>query len=270
MSFIGQTLLDEITIKHGPAPLMGRFLVAANREMRSRGVTLALKKDLKELFAFNERNREHWYRLAPLFDPSFNDIPEEEAYWLAGYDSEGDIVAVHATRFFDWSETTLEEEFVSLRLWYNEPSRWRMPGEECRIACEGGKVVTGRCAFVGSMWFRPDFRGRGLSRLLPRISRTVALARWGIDFNFSFVESFVIATTLIDQYGYANYAPGVQFRNGPKGNMDMHLLWMHRDELVADLARGLRQFGEGAERMIEKPEANRSPASDRQGRISRS
>src|ERR1700730_3889338 len=112
MGFIGQSLLDEITIKHGPAPLMGRFLVAANREMRTRGVTLALKKDLKELFAFNERNREHWYRLAPLFDPSFNDIPEEEAYWLAGYDSEGDIVAVHATRFFDWSETTLEEEFV--------------------------------------------------------------------------------------------------------------------------------------------------------------
>jgi GNAT superfamily N-acetyltransferase len=225
MTVIVRGLLDEVTVRHGPQPLIGRFLIAANREMRSRGVSLRLKRDLGELIDFNKRNRDHWYRLAPLFDPAFNEIPRDDAYWIAGYDEDGDIVAVHAARFFDWAETDLGREFASLRLWYNEPERWRMPGEICSVTSPAADAVTGRCAYLGSMWFRPDFRGRGLSRLLPRINRTIALAHWGIDFNFSFIESFVVTTGLIEQYGFSRYTPGVAFRNGPKGDMDMHVMW---------------------------------------------
>jgi GNAT superfamily N-acetyltransferase len=241
MRLIGNSLLDEVTVRHGPAPLIGRFLIAANREMRAKGISLRLDRDLSALIAFNARNRQHWYRLAPLFDPAFNAIPPENAYWLAGFNDDGEIVAVHAARLFDWSETDLEREFVSLRLWYDEPERWRMPGEQCVLDCAAGKLITGRCAYLGSMWFRPDFRGKGLSRLLPRINRTVALAQWGIDFNFSFIERFVVESGLIAQYGFSNYAPGVGFRNGPKGDMDMHLMWMPREELIADLARWLEK-----------------------------
>jgi GNAT superfamily N-acetyltransferase len=263
-------LLDEVTVRHGPQQLIARFLIAANREMRARGISLRLKRNLDELIAFNQRNQEHWYRLAPLFDPAFNEIREDEAYWIAGYDRSGDIVVVHAARFFDWTGTDLGVEFAGLRLWYKEPERWRRPGEICTITGPAAAIVTGRCAYLGSMWFRPDFRGRGLSRLLPRINRAIALAQWGIDFNFSFIEPFVVTTGLIEQYGFSRHAPGVAFRNGPKGDMDMHVMWMPRAELVADLSDWMSYEADGVVRMTEKPDTSRSPALPRHGSTRRS
>lgn len=266
-----KSLLDEVTVRHGPEWLITKFLIAANREMRSRGVSLRLKRDLGELISFNKRNQSHWYRLAPLFDPALNEIPANEGYWIAGYDRNDEIVAVHAARFFDWTDTTLGREFSSLRLWYNKPDLWRMPGESCTLAGEAGKIVTGRCAYLGSMWFRPDFRGRGLSRLLPRINRSIALAHWGIDFNFSFIEPFVVESGLIEQYGFSRHAPGVAFRNGPKGNMDMHVMWMPRAELVSDLSTWMsHNMADGDERITEKLDASRSPPLPHQGSTSRS
>ncbi len=270
MTRIVKGLLDEVTVRHGPEQLIAKFLIAANREMRLRGISLTLKKDFDELIAFNQRNQEHWYRLAPLFDPAFNEIAPDEAYWIAGYDQTGEIVAVHAARFFDWTGTDLGQEFSSLRLWYNEPERWRRPGEVCTITSPSAEIVTGRCAYLGSMWFRPDFRGHGLSRLLPRINRAIALAHWGIDFNFSFIEPFVVATGLIEQYGFSRHTPGVAFRNGPKGDMDMHVMWMPRAELVADLNASVAYLADGVGRMTEKLDANRSPALPRHGSTRRS
>jgi hypothetical protein len=263
MGFIGKSLLDDVTVQHGPAPLIARFLIAANREARDRGVTFVLKRDFRELFALNEKHRDCWYRLAPVFDPEFNTVPPEEAFWLAGYDEAGDIVATDATRYYDWSQTDLATEFAALRLWYNEPERWRMPSEECRITAAAGWLITGRSTFSGCIWCRPDFRGRGLSSIMPRINRTVALALWGIDFNFGFVENFIIETGLLEQYGFSNHAPGVAFRNGPKGDMDMHLIWLRRDEIIADLARWLAQLGDAAGQTTVNPEASRPPLPSR-------
>jgi hypothetical protein len=270
MGFIGRGLLDDITIKHGPTPLIARFLIAANRETRARGVTFVLKRDFRELFALNEKHRDCWYQLAPVFNPAFNTVPPEECFWLAGYDEAGDIVATDATRFFDWSGTDLMTEFTGLRLWYDEPERCRMPDEQCLMTAAEGRQITGRSAFSGCIWYRPDFRGRGLSTIMPRINRTVALALWGIDFNIGIVENFIVESGLLAQYGFTNHAPGVGLRNGRKADMDLHLIWMERDEIIADLARWLAQLGDPAGQRTVKPEASRPPLPSRHGRMSRS
>src|ERR1700686_2696271 len=102
-----KSLLDEVTVRHGPGWLITKFLIAANREMRSRGVSLRLRRDLGEMISFNKRNQIHWYRLPPLIDPALNDIPTNDGYWIAGFDPNDEIVAVHAAPSIHWTDTKL-------------------------------------------------------------------------------------------------------------------------------------------------------------------
>ena len=64
-------LPDALTIKHGPAPLIARFVLAADRAARDRGVSLRLRYDFDELVYLNrqETAKGNWYELPHMFDP---------------------------------------------------------------------------------------------------------------------------------------------------------------------------------------------------------
>ena len=58
-------LPDALTIKHGPAPLLSRFVLEGDRAARSMGIRLRLRHDFPELLYFNKERIAHgdWYRL---------------------------------------------------------------------------------------------------------------------------------------------------------------------------------------------------------------
>ena len=104
----------------------------------------------------------------------------------------GDIVATQAARFYDFADTNLHEEATTLRLFYPDPTRMCRPGETCTITAPSAKGITGRVAFSGAAWYRPDFRGRELSSLLPPIGRAYAHAIWNTDCTFTFIAKALV------------------------------------------------------------------------------
>lgn len=228
-------LADQITIRHGPLSLLMEFLRAAERAARARGVFLTLRSDLDALVDFNARQRRHWYRISPLFDPAFSAVSPENSFWIEGHDSAGDTVATQACRGFHWRATTLREEAESLRIFYADPVRMAAPGERCTVTAPSAGRIAGRVAYSGSGWYRPDFRGRQLSAILPRISRACALACWGTEITVSFVEDVLIEKGVVARYGYRQIEHAIDWQGRVGGDLRMAVLIMHRSELIADL-----------------------------------
>ena len=79
-------LPDALTIKHGPAPLLARFILEGDRIAREMGVSLRVRHDFDELLYANRQyaKSNSWYPLVDAFNPDFVDLTPENAFWISG------------------------------------------------------------------------------------------------------------------------------------------------------------------------------------------
>jgi hypothetical protein len=225
-----------LKIKYGPVGLLGRFFLWAERAARDRGVTLFFA-GLQDLVEVNKANSDSWRPLLPLFDMELGGTTPQTGFVLIGRDKDGQIVATQAARLYDWSETTLEDEATSLRMFYADPDAAFARGNRCDVTTAAARSITGRVVFSGAGWYRRDFRGRDLATILPRISRAYAFTRWNTDFTISVMTDAVTAGGMAERCGYTKVEhDSIDLVLTPTGEARCALVWMSRHELIADLA----------------------------------
>jgi predicted nucleic acid-binding Zn ribbon protein len=231
----------SLRVKYGPAGLFGRFFLWADAAVQERGVKLFFAS-FQDLVAVNRANSDSWRPLISLFDPDLSDIKPEMGFVLVGRDKDGDIVATQAARLYDWS-TSLADEAASLRMFYADPAAACARGDRCEINTPVAKMITGRVVFSGAGWYRRDFRKRGLATILPRISRAYAFTRWNSDFTISVMADAVFAGGMAARSGYTKVeAASVDLAATPVAPVRCALVWMPRDELLADLTAMMDQL----------------------------
>jgi len=235
-------LIDEITVDHGPRDLLGRFFLMADTASRERGVALSFGS-FDELVDTNARNTSSWHPLIPLFDPKNGGLGEDNAFCIVGRNTQGDIVATQAARLYRWPDTSFYEEARSLRLFYADPARMKMPKERCEISAESTRSVSGNVCFSGGGWYRRDYRKLNLSAILPRISRALAFTRWRTDYTVSVIAEKVIQGGMADRSGYTNVDWDLRMYDAPPGTVRCAFVWMETNQLLADLADFLVGFG---------------------------
>jgi hypothetical protein len=235
-------LPDQITIQYGPPGLLGRFFLKADTAARERGVTLSVAP-LEELMEVNRANKATWFSLVSTFDPEVGGATKDTGFCILGRNAQGDVVATQAARYFDWTDTNLKAECESLRLWYADPQRSARPDEVSRIASPSAPMLGGRVLFTGGAWYRPDFRGRLLSMIMPRLGRTLALTKWNIDYALGMMTDKVVAGGMAERCGYKRIEPGLEMWNSPMSPYTKGVLvWMPASELLDDLDRFLVEF----------------------------
>jgi hypothetical protein len=235
------SLVSEITVDHGPPDVLGRFFLKADTAARERGVTLSFGT-FDELQEINDRNRATWKPLVPLFSTRYNDLDPESAFCILGRNRAGEVVATQAARLYTWPDSSFYDAARSLRLFYDDPAAKALPGEVCTVSANATKAVTGRVVFSGGGWYRPDFRKRWLSAILPRISRAYAYTRWNSDFTTTVMDKGVVDGGFHKRCGYSNIEWVLDWRNTPLGDMYLAFLWMQPDELISDLRNFLATF----------------------------
>jgi hypothetical protein len=270
---------DQITIDHGPRDLLARFFLLADRECRQRAIYLSLSSDPEEMLRVNEINRDTWGMLVPMFDPRKSSLKSDAFFWLKGYNADGEVVASQGARFHLWEGTSLKEEVESLRLFYADPSAWIDAGENYVVEAASASRISGRNAFSGGTWARPDVRGRQLSVLLPRISRAYALTRWRTAFSFSFVSPVLVEKGVAANYGYAK-TEGAVWCNRCSWRKDpvLELILKTEAQIIEDCRAFVAKHGDGEDqagkwnlvRRYEVPETKIAPVAVRQGSRSRS
>lgn len=234
-----RSLLDQITLVHGPHELLGRHFTMADAAAREWGLRLRLRSDFDVLMELNRENRDSWPPLAPIFDPAHSILRIDSAFWLEGIDDRGETVVTESARFFDFKNTTAIDEIRSLRLFYADPVPHIAAGEGIDIDAPAATVVRGRTMHGGSIWVRPDWRRSGLTRIISRVCAAYALTRWNTAFTWGFVEPRMHAAGLSQAYGPHEAADGLTVRLAWRSNLRLVLIWMSTSALLADLARGL-------------------------------
>jgi hypothetical protein len=269
-SIAGATLLDQIELKHGPSALLGRFFLVAEQAARDRGVHLRLHTDMASLV-------ETYPNVLPgrslpvlsTFDPAHNDLSPANAFWISGHDDSGTVVATQAARLLDMTQSTVERELVSMRLFFAAPEKHLAAGARCLVDCPPATEITGRVVYSGGAIYHPKVRGCGLSRILPRISRALAYSIWDSEYTISTVETALIAKNVHLSYGYTRHSELVSLRGTDRGAMDFELLWMPTREMLEDVAIYTSETVGNEVRNTETTDTNWQP-SRRHGNNSRS
>lgn len=235
-------LLGQLTVTHGPADLLANFFLRANSAARARGVTLSFAS-MEELLAANERNRDSWLPLFPTYDVRHNTIGIDDAFCILGRDGHGEVVAAHAGRLFNLTDGSFYDLAQSQRLMYGNPNGSRLPGETCEVTAKATRTIKGRVVFSGAAWYRPDYRGRQLSTILPILSRAYAHTRWNIDYLVAMMSEGVVRGGMTQRTGYTNIDWDIQVTNSPLGNVRFAFMWMQPAQLLDDVAKYAGRVG---------------------------
>jgi hypothetical protein len=132
-------LPDALTIKHGPAQLIAKFVLEGDKAARRMGIRLRLRHDFHDLVYVNKKRslQGDWFRLVDVFNPEYCDLSAENSYWISGEDDRGEVMLTQAGRVFYWPETTLESE--ARLMFYGGHN----VGQRCLVTAAAAKLITG-------------------------------------------------------------------------------------------------------------------------------
>jgi hypothetical protein len=222
-------LLDALTIKHGPTRLLARFMLEGDKMARGVGLHLRLRHDFDELLFINRKEaaRGSWYPLVDAFNPECTELTPENAFWISGTDDSGEIVVTWAARIYNWIGTNLAEQ--ARALWFG-----RDLGQPCVVTAPAASMISGVTVCGGASWVRPDFRGKHLSRFIPRMGKAYACSRWPIDWSFCYIGRANVEKGLAINYGQKNLSYSVFYPDSPRG--EQVLAYTAVDDVYADMA----------------------------------
>jgi hypothetical protein len=233
-------LLDALTIKHGPTRLLARFMLEGDKMARRVGLHLRLRHDFDELLFTNRKEaaRGHWYPLVDAFNPECTELNPENAFWISGEDDSGEIVVTWAARIYSWIGTNLAEQ--ARALWFGRDLE-----QPCIVTAPAAPLISGVTVCGGASWVRPDFRGKHLSRFIPRMGKAYACSRWPIDWSFCYIGRPNVEKGLAANYGQKNLSYSVFYPGSPRG--EQVLAYTAVDDVYADMADFLSTVRENEE-----------------------
>ena len=165
-----RNFLSEVVIDYGPRDVLSRLFLKADTELRQVGIELSFAS-LEELVAVNRLNSDSWRPLLPIFDPKIGGVTPSTGFAMLGRNTRGDVVTAQAARLYTLTAANLKEEMESLRLFYKDPGKEALAGEALCVSAPSAASIAGRAAFVGAVWYRPDYRGLELVNRLARAVR---------------------------------------------------------------------------------------------------
>src|SRR5262245_4698251 len=232
----GSPLLAKLAIDHGPADLLARFFEQADAAAHALGVTLSFA-DLGELIEVNAQNRDSWLPLFPTYDIRCNTIGPDDAFCIMGRDRNRKVVATHAGRLFNLKLSNFHDLAQSLHLMYEHPDESKRPGETCAVTAKAAQSIAGRVVFSGAAWYHPDYRGKGLSRVVPNLLRDYDFTHWNMVYLVAMMSEGVVKCGMTERTGYTNIDWDVCVSNSPLGDVRFAFMWMEPRQLLQDVAK---------------------------------
>jgi len=228
-------LPDALTIKHGPAPLLARFVLRGDRAVRDMGIRLRIRDDFDELAYINKQEvaKGTWFPLINMFHPDYTDLAPENSFWLSGEDDSGNIVLTWAARVFYWPDSSLRQH---AGLFLCEKTNRPYPYHATPEAAAAMEAIRGVVFWGGSLWIHPDFRHHRLSQVAGRLGRAFAVSRWPLDWIMCFVQPPIVQSGVAAGYGYRHMTRGIFFPGSVYGDLEVFVVSLSAEEAYEDFA----------------------------------
>lgn len=209
-----RSFLSDVKIDYGPPEILSRLFLKADKELHESGVTFAFAP-LDEFIAVNRRNADTWRPSLPIFDPEVGGVTADTGFAMLGYNTSGQVVVAQASRLYTLTQSNLKEEIESLRMFYADPDKERLPGESMAVTAPSAESIVGRVVFSGGVWFHPDYRRKGIVNIIARAARACAFTRWYADTTCSFMAEEVVKGGTAIRAGYPHVEWEVKMTNTP-------------------------------------------------------
>jgi GNAT superfamily N-acetyltransferase len=263
--------LEKDTLARGQRELATQYLTFAVGELNERGVRLVFHSDFERLVELNKLHRETWPRVSPICNPAYSRLQPDTAFWIECIDEAGETVATNAARLYELGDHSLADELRSLRAFFDAPARYVAAGESVGVTAPSAARIFGRVAWAGALWVRPDYRREGFARILPRVTRSSALARWDAPIYWATIGRQLDALGLTKAYGpWRAEEAIVTHMSTWRGDFDELFLSMDRNTLIGDIYAALEGTSMGVPRWIEMHMANSASFLRRHGINTRS
>jgi hypothetical protein len=224
----------QVEMLHGPADVLGRYILLSHSVGIANGIRLSIEP-IELLSDINRANRSSWNPLFPGLDVRCSNIGAHNAFCVIGRNPDGDIVATQGCRLYDFTATTFTEAAEDMTFWFSDPRSCLADGDHCTVHAWSGRNITGRAVYSGATWVRPDYRGKRMVQIMPRLVRAVGTAKWGPDATFGIMAESLVKGGLLLHNGFRNHEWSVELTSRSIGNYRFKLLWEKPADLVEDL-----------------------------------
>lgn len=268
-----RTILDQIDLLHGPRDLLARYVSVADKAAREMGLCLRLSRDFEQLFRLNQQHRDSWPKLSSIFNPKHNALRRDNSFLIEGIDELGETVMTSAGRLYDHGDRSVADDLRSLRVFYDAPAEHVAAGERIEVTAPTAEHLCGRVMFSGAVWVRPDFRRHGLTKIVPRLTRCVALALWNTPVFWAYIDHDLAEIGVARAYGSWHVEERISTRMPSwRGDHDILFMSMGQATLIRDIARSVEAYEMrvGGARWMDNAIANQSLLPERHGMMSRS
>jgi hypothetical protein len=174
-------------------------------------------------------------RVNPSFNPEFSRLSPDNSFWL-DIKAGSHTIAIMAARLF------ITDDYLELkrstRLWYDPP----LPGQtRLEIAVPAGTPrISGLVGHEGGLWVHPEHRKRGLSVILPHLTRALCLRQWDVDWQTGLTLREIGECGIAKwAYGMPRVVPCFEGFSPLRPVYDrLFMVYMSRGELLAGLNPG--------------------------------
>jgi GNAT superfamily N-acetyltransferase len=269
----GPSIVEQMGLIHGPRDLIARYIAFADRAARDLGLRLRLSQDFDRLIALNSQHSDSWELLSPIFNPKHNSLRRDNTFLIEALDDFDETVMTSAGRLYDHGDRSIADELRSLRVFYDDPAPHIAAGERVEVTAPTAEHLCGRVMFSGAVWVRPDYRRHGLTKIIPRLTRSYALTQWNTPVFWAGISRNLDKIGVTRAYG-SWHAEDRITTHMPSwcADHDMLFLSMGQATLIRDIAGSVEAYDlrTGASHWIDSAIANQSSLPDRHSMISRS
>lgn len=193
------------TLSSSLKPVLGE-IEAIRRALRSRGIFVRIGRNFSELVAHIEQTPER-HPLHEQFDPDGDMDGAIDAFWICGFDEDGDLVHTQAAHLLDLRGSSVSKH-ISSRLGNYCPKT--PPVIRSSIRANPGprtKSMSGMVVYHGEMWLKESLRDRATPSLLIRLGLLLILREWNPDAVFGLMNWALACNGFNMRVGYMHCEP---------------------------------------------------------------
>lgn len=220
--------LDRLTVSRVIDRLYG--------QLQCLGVRLELSRDFERLE--RELDSVPEKKLTEHFRRNLNTFTPPKAFWLGGYNDQGQLVALAAARLDELGSWTLEKYWSEYwtRCYPHDDTQQVEPAEhQYRYA----KRISGNVAYLGDMWVSGKHPEAGVSGPFSKALQLIALLEWEFNWCYAWVRPSFLERGFAFKCGFNSTPMGMRWRKSPATiDADLRVMANSREDLV-DLLEAL-------------------------------
>lgn len=216
-------------------------------ELQVAGINLEIGDDFAAYRRLRNQQDDR-VKIFPMFDTASSFVDASNAFWVCGYDNDGELLHTQAVRMLDLGESTLTEHLRDHRHKYITPNSTPDADRTYFTNMPVLDRITGRVCYHGEFWLRggkDGLRSQGFTALLSRVVFEMTLKLWSPDYIFGLVPMPLALKGIPVRYGYSHCEVGAWLGPNSEVTSEETLVWMSKLDMLQFLDTTPRSLSEG-------------------------